>query len=404
MEIKKLTKLFLMSSFVISTSIIPKPAFSEGFEDLLNNVTGGNNSNIKVDPNKNLTMPPMFPEYKAASEPKVQKTSIVLSGGKNLVFWKNKKDKDPQYNTWTWYPRIKFDIRGPISAGSQVYVEFLKPNGSVWKVLDCDTQELQPDYTRNFSTADFDEKESIKDTGNFKFNIKIKNELEGTNKTLYSGTYKVTKFHVGNNLPDFKNQFEFVIDQDWHMPIGYLILKRDGDERGLFSFATWFKGNDESSNGHGGYLYYNGKLVANTKDAPAGKYKGFSGGSSYATRSIYTPGGEKEPQWHLMKFSFTYAILYGMGQNSDYEDFHNLSKKPGEYEIKILRNGKLARVAKFKVEEPGRIVNNYGEWTSQSEYWIPIPVKLITDQDQKFDPNAWKTNMYFGNTIKGILD
>jgi len=398
-------KLLLVSSLIFTTSLTSKPAFSEGFEDVLNNLTNNNdsNNNENVDPNRNSSMPPMFPKYTPETSPRVMKTSIVLDAGKESVFWKNPKAKDPEYNTSSWYPRITFDIQGPITAGSQVYVEFLKPNGKKWLSANCDTPEIQPGYTKQFTIPRFDEKEAINEIGTFKFLIKIKNELEGGEKTLYTGTYKVTKFHVGNNLPQFKNQFEFVVDQDWTMPIGYLILKRDGDERGLFSFATWIKGDDADDSKYAGYLYYNGKLVANTKTG-GGQFASYSGGSVNDIRGIMTSGMEKEPQWHLMRFWINYAILYGLGTINKYTDFHNISKNTGEYELKVLRNGKLARTAKFNVTKEGSIVHNYGEWNSKSEYWIPLPVKITSPQDQKYDANAWKTNMYFGNPIKGLLD
>ncbi|MFN8577804.1 MAG: hypothetical protein U0354_13200 [Candidatus Sericytochromatia bacterium] len=395
---KKVLNLLVCSSF-ISLSLSSN-TFAEGFEDLINN--GNNSENTdKVDPNKNSTIPPMFPEYKAETAPKVMKTSITLSGGKGLVYWKNPNAKEPEYNTWTWYPRIKFDIAGPISAGSQVYVDFLKPNGKLWLSKNCETQELQAGYIGAFKTEDFTEKEAIKDIGNFKFAIKLKNELEGTNKTLYTGTYKVTKFHVGNNLPQFKNQFEYVVDQDWTMPIGYLILKKDGDYVGRFAFATWVKGDDNTYN-YSAYLYHNGKMVANTKNGN-GEFASYGGGTVSTERSITTGGIEKEPQWHLMKNYFSYAILYNTDPNSSFKDFHNLSKNVGEYEVKVLREGKLARTAKFTVTSQGGIKHDFGEWTSKSEYWIPITTKITSNQDQKFNPNAYKSNMYFGNPVNNII-
>lgn len=390
--LKKLPiKLLLVSALIFSTSlIISKPAFSDDSET------------VSIDPNVNLTMPPIFPEYKPESAPRVMKSSINLNAGRESVFWKSHNAKEPQYDTWTWFPRITFDLQGPINAGSQVYVEFLKPDGKKWLSANCDMQEVQAGYLKEFTIPRFDEKDAIKDTGNFKFLIKVKNELEGTNNTLYTGTFKVTKFHVGNNLAQFKNQFEFVIDQDWTMPIGYLILKKD-DFRGLFSFATWIKGSDSDDSNLAAYLYYNGKMIANTKNGN-GSFSTYSGGSVYAMRSIMTGGMEKEPQWHLMKFGITYAMPYTLDTNGKYTDFHNLSKNPGEYELKVLRSGKLARTAKFTVTKEGSIAHNYGEWTSKSEYWIPVSVKITSTQDQKYDANAWKTNMYFGNAVKGLLD
>lgn len=51
-------------SFLLSSSLVLIPftsnAFSEGFEDLINNSNSNSEEQPKVDPNKNTTIPPMF--------------------------------------------------------------------------------------------------------------------------------------------------------------------------------------------------------------------------------------------------------------------------------------------------------------------------------------------------------
>lgn len=58
----------------------------------------------------------------------------------------------------------------------------------------------------------------------------------------------------------------------------------------------------------------------NTKNGN-GQFSSFAGGGVNTERSITTGGIEKEPQWHLMKAWFSYAILYGMAQSSSYTIF-----------------------------------------------------------------------------------
>src|SRR5260370_34070633 len=98
-----------------------------------------------------------------------------------------------------------------------------------------------------------DQDDSI-ETGLAGFKIILKNELESTNKTLFTGKFKVDKFHVGVvDLPKFKNNFSYYVNYDWNLPIGYIFSydvmdARPGDGNGVsptegpLNFVTWFKG------------------------------------------------------------------------------------------------------------------------------------------------------------------
>src|SRR5215218_5103164 len=48
--------------------------------------------------------------------------------------------------TWSWSPRIKFRVVGPISAGSQLSVEYTLPSGKTWVKYDCQTNETKDGY------------------------------------------------------------------------------------------------------------------------------------------------------------------------------------------------------------------------------------------------------------------
>lgn len=337
--------------------------------------------------------------------PVVLKNGIHLTNTKFLVYWKNPKAKEPQYNTWTWAPRMTFDVQGPLSPGSIIAVDFMYPNGKPWLSFDCQTPQLQDGEVGKIELPDIQEKQGITQAGKFKFAIRLKNELEGKNQVLYTGNFNVGKFHVGNNLPDFKNQYEFYVDHDWALPLGYLYLNPSYDQKApRLNFETWFKGELDSMN-LDAYLYKDGKLVANTKKGP-GKFSDYGGGTKNTKFTAMTPGSQPEPRWELWNFNFTYVIGYNgneEGSSSNFEDFHILAANPGEYEIKILRSGKLARSAKFTVDKEGKIVApGMTEMSRDGNNLMAIPVKVIADQDKGYKPNAWKTDMYYGNPLKNF--
>jgi hypothetical protein len=45
-------------------------------------------------------------------------------------------------NYWHWAPRIKFNVQGPLSSGSQLSTEFFLPGNQPWVKYDCHTPEL----------------------------------------------------------------------------------------------------------------------------------------------------------------------------------------------------------------------------------------------------------------------
>jgi hypothetical protein len=73
-----------------------------------------------------------------------------------------------------------------------------------------------------------------------------------------------------------------------------------------------------------------------------------------------------------------------------------LNRNPGEYEVKVLCDGDLARSAKFTVGPDGRLVdkgitqkNNLGGLA------MILPVKVIGAADGQWDQNAWKAPVRF---------
>src|SRR5512138_2865293 len=72
-------------------------------------------------------------------QPTIMKDSITLWARKVPVY---KGD----FDTWAWVPRIKFRVNGPITSGSQLYVEFGMPGNPSWLKLDCNTGQIEKGY------------------------------------------------------------------------------------------------------------------------------------------------------------------------------------------------------------------------------------------------------------------
>src|SRR5215813_734716 len=312
--------------------------------------------------------------------------------------------------TWSWTPRITFRVNGPISPGSQLSVEFSLPSGKPWIKLECATNETKQGYWWHtecgMNSDDVKDEQASIETGLAGFKINLKNELENTNKTLFAGKFKVDKFHVGVvDLPKFKNNFSYYVNYDWTLPIGYVYGWDGMDNRpgynpstteARLTFVTWFKG-DPKALDYGkyvAYLYYQGKLVA---DSAGGDKYGDTG--CEVTNIAYH---ESANGYCRRKFTVN-AMVWDKQPEFHPQDF-KMYENTGEYEIKVLENGKLARTAKFTMGPKGQLVDNgFGAANHLGTGRIVLAVQVNGDQDGTWDRNAYKTDAFFGNPLTGFV-
>jgi hypothetical protein len=83
--------------------------------------------------------------------------------------------------------------------------------------------------------------------------------------------------------------------------------------------------------------------------------------------------------------------------------FYEMYKHPGDYEIKVLQNGKLSRTAKFSFGSDYKIVdtgivkqNNLGVLR------VLVPAQIVGEQDGQWDRAAYKSDAFFGNPLNGF--
>jgi len=336
----------------------------------------------------------------------INKPSVQVTLRTHQLYYRNGQRDD---DTWSWSPRIAFRVNGPISAGSQLSVDFTLPSGKAWVHFDCNTNETKEGYWWHtecgMNSNDVKDEQASIETGIAGFKINLKNELEGTNKTLFAGKFKVDKFHVGVvDLPKFKNNFSYYANYDWALPIGYVYGYDGMDNRpgynpsnteARLSFVTWFKG-DPNLIDYGkyiAYLYYQGKMVADS-----------AGGDKYGNTScqITNAAYHESPNTYCRRVFTVNALVWDKQPEFHPMDF-KMYANPGEYEIKVLQNGKLARTAKFTMSPNGQLVDpGIGKQNTLGTGRIVIPVQIMGDQDTQWDHNAYKTDAFFGNPLSGF--
>ncbi len=282
----------------------------------------------------------------AQDEPTIAKDSVEVA---LHIHWSGPERRGNVPSSWS--PAIKYRVNGPIASGSRLWVEFSFPGKKQWLTGDCRTAPIAKDESWNTECLGSNEEQSVRFTGMVDFAIHVSNELQGTNLALFRGKMKVAKRPPS---PQNKLHVEYYVDEDWRIPIGYLSRGRALN----FEFALP-RGHWSNVSAH---LFHQGKQVAegiNCAGAPV-KCEFFAGDDALKELN------------------------------------------PGEYEVKVLNQGRLARSAKFTVAEDGSYDNGIATANKLGSDKVIVPVKVIGEQEGPWDKLAWKTGAFYGNPLAGF--
>lgn len=341
-------------------------------------------------------------------QPTIAKDSVQIRA---FTFSSYRKDS----SIWSWVPEMKFEVNGPIESGSQLVVEFVIPGTGAWITMNCKTDQVRAGFRSRTECGGRqipEEKGSIY-TGAVSFSIKMKNELMGTNLTLFSGTMKIAKTRSNATAAGTEKHFVYYVDHDWNLPIGYVFYEydesydRDDPRRTakpVFNIAFWQRGEQEGFAEP--YLFFGGKQVG----------QAFYNGREVSKPNCSETEVENNPthitalagkfKWKRVKCRFYSVIPWNRSSDKNETMFgrlHLFSENPGEYEVKIMQSGRLIRTFKFSADRNGQLVDNglASKFNLGSDRLI-VPVQVLGDQDGAWDKMAWKTDSFYGNPIPGF--
>lgn len=332
-----------------------------------------------------------------AGELTLLKRTIYITPQKYLRYWKNPKAAEPNYNTNSWYPKVRFEVLGPLESGSKLYVEFDRANGTPWMKVNMFTPTLEDDVWEAVKpesiSSDEEEKMASIETGTFNFRIKLKNALAGTDKVLFSGKFKVGQLSLDQNIPENKGKKEFMVDYDWHLPIGYVWVNPvDDEDVPYISTQVCLKG-AVAAGKEEAYLFYNGKQIS--KDTS----------SAYSRKEELTSGSnEPHHRYSILQFNFINVRAFNKSASrNDYSQNFFIDKNPGNYEIKVLRNNQLVRTINFTVGADGKIVDNgIAKSANLGGVRLIFPAKISGTSDGQINSMAWQTDAIWGNLLQGF--
>jgi hypothetical protein len=334
-------------------------------------------------------------------QPTIAKDSVQMTAFTFNVYKKN-------YDVWSWVPLTEFRVNGPIPSGSQLYVEYTVPGAPPVK-FDCTTEETEKGRWMKTHCGGRDgipEEKSTTYTGPVSFAIKMRNELAGTDATLFTGKMKVSKVHSNEaQTPKFVNHFVYYVEQDWNLPIGYVFLTADdtrGWDRPVFNVAFWVRGDPYNFQPH---LFYQGKEVG--KMSYQGEEVGKASCESEVddgTTNFVDDSFPQKAKWS--RVICTFVNVRGWDKTGEppgmFGPLYTLSANPGDYEFKLLWNNHLARAVKFTVGPNGKLDNGIASANKLGSDRVIVPVQIMGDQDGQWDRTAWKTEAFYGNPLTGF--
>jgi hypothetical protein len=348
-----------------------------------------------------LALTVFVPTAAAQGQPTIAKDSVQLRAFTYNVYKGN-------YDTWSWVPLITYRVNGPIPSGGQLYVEYTVP-GSPAVRFDCSTGETPADRwwkTECGGREGVPEEKATTYTGPFSFAIKMRNELAGTDTTIFTGKAKVNKVHSNEiSTGKFANHFVYYVDHDWNLPIGYVYYTPDdlnGWKRPMLNVSFWVRGEAYKLDPHlfykgaeVGRIMYEGELVGKPSCEPDVE--------NNTTQFVDEKLAPQKAKWARVHCTFHAVLAWdtsdaGWGFGAP----HLMNKNPGEYEMKVLWNNKLARSVKFNVQPDGKLDTSLAASNKLGTDRLIVPVTVIGDQDGVWDKAAWKTDAFYGNPLTGF--
>ena len=170
---------------------------------------------------------------------------------------------------------------------------------------------------------------------------------------------------------------EYIVDEDWRLPIAYVYH----GERGLRALM-WLRGRPGSVKS---FLFYQGKEIAQGQNCG-----GFGDSDFDPTLN----------SWWDVNCEFIGIYPAKLPETRAYDPNFPMDQNPGEYEIKTIVAGKLARALKFTVTPDGKLDTSISTANNLGSDRAIVPVQVIGPHP--WDKTAWKTGAFYGNPLTGF--
>lgn len=325
-----------------------------------------------------------------SDKPLLLATTLDVRCDTEARYWKMPNES----NYTSWIPMVKFKVVYSGAEKLRLMAEYSTPDGKLWF-----TETLKPNTSQAAEKTveiitdrvgpRFEGKSTIA-TG--LFGVKITDPKDGS--VLFQGKFKVGKFKYGPNIPMFKNQYDFFVDQDWNLPVGYVWLDWKDRNAPPPTVSMWLKGETRLDDLEA-RLFYNGTQILTTDDMGAV--------SSKESRYPNSLENKETHRWELFNFEW-YKFKYAatpQGRNM-FKQARFMNESDGEYTVKVFHKGIQIREASFTVSGGIFVDNGVAKNSGFNDTKVFIPVKIMGDKD-KWSAATVKSDAFYGNTLKGFM-
>ncbi|MGB2751647.1 MAG: hypothetical protein WBC19_06280 [Pyrinomonadaceae bacterium] len=325
----------------------------------------------------------------ATENPVLLKTTLDIRCDTENRYWKMPTES----NYTSWIPQLKFKVRYAGATKLRLMAEYFTPDGKSWFTETLGTNmsnatEKTVDINSERGSGRFEGKSTIA-TG--LFGVKITDSRDGS--VLFQGKFKVGKFKYGPNIPMFKNQNDFFVDQDWNLPIGYVWLNWKDRNAPAPTVSMWIKGEMRLDDLEA-RLFYNGEQIATTDDMGAAE--------SVQQRYPNSLENKETHRWELFNFEW-YKYKYAanaQGRNM-FRQARFMNDSDGSYAVKVFHKGVQIREASFSVAGGMIADNGIASSNNFTDGKTIIPVKIMGDKD-KWSSATWKADAFYANPLTGF--
>ncbi|MEQ1642310.1 MAG: hypothetical protein ABL959_02565 [Pyrinomonadaceae bacterium] len=325
----------------------------------------------------------------ATDKPQLLRTTLDVRCDTEARYWKMPGES----NYTSWIPQVKFKVLYTGAEKLRLMAEYFTPDGKSWYTETLKTDRMSAversvEIITDRVMGRFEGKSTIA-TG--LFGVKITDSKDGS--VLFQGKFKVGKFKTGPNIPMFKNQHDFFVDQDWNLPVGYVWLNWKDKNAPPPTVSMWIKGETRLDDLEA-RLFYKGEPIATTDDMGAA--------SSVQQRYPNSLENKETHRWELFDFEW-YKYKYAStstGRNM-FKQARFMNDMDGDYTVKVFHKGVQIREASFRVTGGNIADNGIASGSGFPDGKVIIPVKVMGDKD-KWTPTTAKADAFYANPLNGF--
>lgn len=268
-----------------------------------------------------------------------------------------------------WVPIIQLPMQGRMSTGQEVHVAY-KAGGKPWfteKFRPTDATALLRD--RNSVTLLYrfrsgrNQEHLARHTGRIDFEVSFVDPLAGGNRKLTAG-----HFIVGGGA----NDVDYHVSYDWATEVMWVDFMGRGnpalDYPGLVVQGIFLQPTERSET-MSLHLFHKGKEIASADR--------FGNDFTTSARNSKTRAG-----YGVIGAAWSMPNVVAYDRRPEKGGFFVLSENPGEYTLKVLRNGELAREASFTIKPDGTIDRSLNLAAHLPHGYTVLRAKVLGKQDQ----------------------